>query len=111
MARKIRKEDVPFFWIKSGAETSSDSTHSTQSSDINIKPVKKSGKRLFTSSNAAKAGLRDGWTRATFIVREENLKKLKALAYWDRKGIKDILDEALQSYLKNKNLPSEPPQE
>jgi hypothetical protein len=110
MARKIRKEDVPFFWIKSGSETSNDSIHSTHNNETEHKPAKKAEKLMYTSSNAAKAGLREGWIRATFIVREENLKKLKALAYWDRKGIKDILDEALQSYLKDKNLPSEPPQ-
>jgi hypothetical protein len=29
-------------------------------------------------------GLRPGWTRATFIVREETVQQLKAVAYWDR---------------------------
>jgi hypothetical protein len=49
-------------------------------------------------------GLHDGWTRATFILKKNHLEKLKALAYWERKTIKEIMDEALSSYLKGKNL-------
>lgn len=44
-------------------------------------------------------GLKDDWTRATFILRKSHLKELKALAYWERKTIKDLLDEILDSYL------------
>lgn len=48
-------------------------------------------------------GLQDGWTRATFILRSHHLEELKALAYWERKTIKEVIDEALGSYLKGKN--------
>lgn len=37
--------------------------------------------------------------RATFIVREFNLEKLKAISYWERKKIKNVLDEALSTYI------------
>lgn len=37
-------------------------------------------------------------TRATFVISEEALKKLKAVAYWDRKQQKDVLEEALTQY-------------
>lgn len=37
--------------------------------------------------------------RATFIVKESNLDKLKAVAYWERKAIKNVLDEALNAYI------------
>jgi hypothetical protein len=30
------------------------------------------------------------------------LEKIKALAYWERKTIKEVVDEALGSYLKSK---------
>src|ERR1700733_5658244 len=46
-------------------------------------------------------GLREGWTRVTFILREEHVEKLKSLAYWERATIKDIMDEALSMYLEN----------
>jgi hypothetical protein len=49
-------------------------------------------------------GLRPGWTRATFIVREDTLQKLKAVAYWDRKELKRVVEEAFHSFLLGKNL-------
>lgn len=44
-------------------------------------------------------GLRPGWTRATFIVREETVQQLKAVAYWDRKELKRVVEEAFRTYL------------
>jgi hypothetical protein len=55
------------------------------------------------SIKTTQQGLQDGWTRATFILRNQHLKELKALAYWERKTIKEVIDEALSSYLKGKN--------
>jgi len=42
--------------------------------------------------------------RATFIVREAHLEKIKALAYWERISIKRVLELALESYLKGKKI-------
>ncbi len=56
------------------------------------------------SIKTTQQGLQDGWTRATFILRRHHLEKLKALAYWERRTIKEVIDEALGSYLKGKNL-------
>jgi hypothetical protein len=41
--------------------------------------------------------------RATFILEENQLEILKAIAYWERKQIKEVLSEALESYFKSKN--------
>lgn len=43
-----------------------------------------------------------GETRATFIIEETLLKKVKAVAYWERKQIKSVLHEALSSFIKDK---------
>jgi len=56
------------------------------------------------SIKTTQLGLHDGWTRATFILRKNHLEKLKALAYWERRTIKEVIDEALESYLKDKNI-------
>lgn len=56
-----------------------------------------------TSIKTTQQGLQDGWTRATFILRKHHLEELKTLAYWERKTIKEVIDEALHSYLKRKN--------
>ncbi len=37
-------------------------------------------------------------------MRAEYLEKLKELAYWDRKQIKEVVDEALEAYLKGKKV-------
>ncbi len=49
-------------------------------------------------------GLRPGWTRATFIVREETVQQLKAVAYWDRKELKRVVEEAFHAYLGGKEV-------
>jgi uncharacterized protein YnzC (UPF0291/DUF896 family) len=55
-------------------------------------------------ANSLEKGLQDGWTRATFILRKDYLSKLKAVSYWERKQIKEVIDEALGSYLKEKKI-------
>ncbi len=55
-----------------------------------------------TLNKTSQEGLKDGWTRATFILRKDYLEKLKASAYWERKKIKEMIDEALSLYLKGK---------
>jgi hypothetical protein len=59
------------------------------------------------SIKTTQQGLQDGWTRATFILRKDHLEKLKTLAYWERKTIKEVIDEALGSYLEGKKLKSD----
>ena len=53
-------------------------------------------------------GLRPGWTRATFIVKEETVQQLKAVAYWDRKELKRVVEEAFEHYLAGKDIPPVP---
>ncbi len=57
-------------------------------------------------ANSLEKGRQDGWTRATFVLRKDNLIKLKAVSYWERKKIKVVIDEALESYLKGKRIKS-----
>ncbi len=54
--------------------------------------------------NSLEKGLQHGWTRATFVLRKDYLGKLKAVSYWDRRKMKDVIDEALGSYLKGKKI-------
>jgi hypothetical protein len=55
-------------------------------------------------TNSLERGLQDGWTRATFVLRKDYLGKLKAVSYWDRKRMKEVIDEALGAYLKGKKV-------
>jgi len=68
---------------------------------VHRRPQRATQANLFKSSQA---GLQHGWTRATFIVQTELLEKVKALAYWERRSIKEVIDEALEFYLKDKDI-------
>ena len=56
-------------------------------------------KKTGRPKKSSQEGTREGETRATFIVKEELLEKLKAVAYWERVMIKDIVNNALQEYV------------
>ena len=47
-------------------------------------------------TKSSQEGTKEKETRATFIVNEDLLEKLKAIAYWDRVLIKDVVNTALQ---------------
>ena len=53
-------------------------------------------------TKTSQAGTKENETRATFIVNEDQLEGLKALAHWERLTIKDVLSQAIESYLSNK---------
>jgi hypothetical protein len=60
------------------------------------------GTTTMVMNKSSQKGLRNGWTRATFILRNDYLEKIKALAYWERKKVKEVIDEALEAHLKGK---------
>ncbi len=45
-------------------------------------------------TKSSQEGTKENETRATFIVNEELLDKLKAIAYWERVLIKDVINTA-----------------
>jgi hypothetical protein len=47
-------------------------------------------------------------TRATFIINEYLLNKLKTYAYWERITIKDALKQALEEFFKDKEIKKMP---
>ncbi len=53
--------------------------------------------------SSSKAGTKIGETRATFIVNEEILDSIKALALWDRASIKEVIKEALEDYIEKQD--------
>ena len=61
-------------------------------------------------TKSSQEGTKEKETRATFIINEDLLDKIKAIAYWDRKLMKDVLDIALQEYV-DKKKPNPRPEE
>lgn len=60
------------------------------------------------NKSKSKKGLAEGWTRATFIVEEDLLDRLKNLAYTNRTAIKDEINTALEEYLEGKKIMERP---
>jgi hypothetical protein len=94
----------PLEWIKD----SRDDQEENQKSKHSLPSKHSKQNKPFKSS---KIGLKDGWTRATFIVRESVLEKAKDLAYWERKKIQEVIDDALGSHISNKKIKPRPKRE
>jgi len=68
-------------------------------------PVQKKGRPRTNVKEVQKTsqeGTLPGETRATFIVNENMLEQLKAVAFWDRTSIKDVVHSAIGVYLSEK---------
>jgi hypothetical protein len=50
-----------------------------------------------TVEKTSQIGTKEGEVRATFIVDEKTLAQIKALSYWERLPIKEIVGKALES--------------
>jgi hypothetical protein len=64
-------------------------------------PIKKGRPKTSTKEivKTSQEGTKENETRATFIVNEDQLEKLKAIAYWDRTLIKEVVGTALDQYI------------
>lgn len=67
-------------------------------------PAEAVAKAAPTESKTTQKGLPSGWTRATFIVEQSLNEKLKAIAYWDRLTVKEVMHEALTQYMQDRNV-------
>lgn len=57
---------------------------------------------------AAKRGLQEDLIRATFIMREDHLERIKAFAYWERIQIKDVVEKMCEQFFEDKRVRSIP---
>lgn len=58
------------------------------------------------NKKSSQQGLPEGWTRATFILKQSHIEKLKSIAYWERTTIKELIDEAVSKYLTERDFSS-----
>lgn len=73
-------------------------------SDVRKSPAGRKSTIKRETTNSSQDGLQENWTRATFIMREDLLKRLKDYAYTDRRSLKAILSEMLEAYLDGKEI-------
>lgn len=55
----------------------------------------------------AQRGLQAGYTRSTFIIKQEYFDMAQALAYIERTSIKTVINKALAAYLKSRDVRDE----
>lgn len=56
-------------------------------------------------------GAMEGYSRRTYICNDEIADKVAAIAYWDRKSLKDLVEEMQSGFVKaweKKNGPVKP---
>ena len=94
MSKERLGNDPMLEWIKSTNEP-------TMEQSVKIKEGRKT-KNTRVLTKTSQEGLKEDYTRATFIVHESLLEKLKDYAYTERRAIKDIINEMLEGYLKDK---------
>jgi len=107
MAKKERLGSDPFKesplgWIQDTREKEKPIIKGKSKQSIQSNKSIHSKQSLQSIHSTKKKGLKKGWTRATLIIKDEHLEKIKKVAYWDRKKIKEIVDEALTNYFRNK---------
>lgn len=62
----------------------------------------KNGRRRREITKTSQEGTKEGETRATFIVRQDLLEKVKDFAYWERLQIKEVVNTAIEQYFADK---------
>ena len=53
---------------------------------------------------SSQEGLQENFTRATFIVQEDLLKKLKDYAYTERETLKEVVNKMIAQFLEGKDI-------
>lgn len=53
------------------------------------------------AEKGSQKGLQEGFTRKTFILKDELIERLDHFAWYERKSLKDIMNDMIEEYLKN----------
>ena len=71
---------------------------------IQKRPATKNIGAAVTRKDKAPQKTQEKWIRTTVMIRAINHGKVKSITYWEKKGIKEVVDEALKLYLKGKKV-------
>ena len=69
---------------------------------VTQKPRRRSGTSKLAKGDSTRVGLKYGEIRFTFVIREDYEEKMKALAYYNRLNIKEMMDEIITEYMEKK---------
>jgi len=65
-------------------------------------------KQLDKKEAIKKELIKKEYLNRTLTIRDDHLEKLRAKAYWDRSTQREVLEEALENYFKDKNIKQYP---
>lgn len=60
------------------------------------------------SGSSTQKNLPPGWTRTTMVIRNDHLKKLKDLAWWERTSQSQVFAEILEKFFSTRKVPERP---
>ena len=89
-------------WREGGFSTLLGDTPALKKGISSNKPKRgrpKTSTKVITPGNTPEDGTKQGERRATYIVKIEHIDNLEAVAYWERKKIKEVIGEAIQEYI------------
>ena len=96
MAKKDFTKSIGSKNLSSLIPTNDTEQENQQNRGVGEKKTEKVEKK---SASAKKKQKTDSTTVTTFRINDDNLFAIKAIAFWERKKIQDVLNEALTSYL------------
>lgn len=103
--RKLGRD--PLDWIgKQSAEELDPQQEQQQEQQLQVKkrPIGRPQKIKREYEKSSQEGLPLNWTRYTIILREDLLELLKDYAWTDRRTMKEIVNEAIEQYLADKEI-------
>jgi predicted metal-dependent hydrolase len=103
---KKRMQSNPFAesdlgWIRNTTAEIETTEQPNQIKQDILLPIKEEKSAEKVERRSVQIGLKDGWTRATVILKEDDLEKLKALAYWRAEQLKEVVERALELYFQS----------
>jgi len=93
----IAKKDMKFALPSEGYESFFSPKKATTKKKRPGRP--RTSTKVITKGNTPEDGTRYGERRITYILKKEIIDKIEDVAYWERKMIKEVVSEALMTYI------------
>lgn len=106
----IRNTDINDDDLEIEASPFPDSKHDKQENIGNSRTlntqthIPENDQNIYPINNVPRNGLPENWVRATYILQTSIVEKIRAVAYWERKQVKEVAEEAFLRYLEGKRI-------
>lgn len=94
--------------LKEKISAITESKHGKQKNMGKQKHIHENEPEVYLTKQEPRNGLAENWTRATYIMQNAIVEKIRAVAYWERKQVKEVVEEAFLKYLDGKRIEAVP---